>query len=291
MWFNEGPMVVRRRRPNRRRRRDTQTLLSVAARAADQRKERHHRLRAITLTLVAVAGVLWLLGKGVALASRVLFAANEQYVIRHFDFVSDGQLTPAKIREFAHLEEGMNLFDVDLGDVRRELHEVAVVKTVAVTRQLPDTLRIRIKERVALARLGADDRRHLLAIDRDGHVLGPTSRTKGLPAITGLRDRGLLPGSYIDEKLVRDALDVLDILDTGPLGGVIQVSLIDVRHPEYLDIRLRGGERFLFARRRMEWRLKQMASSLQEAALRGMRIVMMDLTVDKNPPVEWVRAS
>jgi hypothetical protein len=62
-----------------------------------------------------------------------------------------------------------------------------------------------------------------------------------------------------------------------------------VRHPEYLDIRLARGERVLFGRTRLEWRLKQLASSLQEAALRGMKITKIDLTVDKNPPVEWER--
>ncbi len=132
-----------------------------------------------------------------------------------------------------------------------------------------------------------DDRRDHLAIDRDGHVLGPSSRRKGLPAITGLRDRGLRPGSYIDEKLVRDALEVLDLCDTSRLGQVVSIAVIDVRHPEYLDLTLRNGERVLFGRENMDWRLKRVAQSLQTASRLGKSISKIDWTVDNNPPVEW----
>jgi len=140
-----------------------------------------------------------------------------------------------------------------------------------------------------LEKLEAYAREHIDgdAIDREGHVLGPSSRTPGLPAITGLRDRGLRPGSYLEEQLVRDALSVLDIIDTTRLSQVIRVATIDVRHPEYLDIRLRDGERVLMGRDRLDWRLTRLAQSLQTAAQLGRSIMTIDLTVNKNPPVEW----
>jgi cell division protein FtsQ len=288
MWFNDGPLVVKRRKPNRRKRTDTQPLLMVSARVADQRRERSRRIAAVTLSVAALAGLCWVLVVGVRFLSRDLFTGNPKYLILNLDLQSDGQLRDHHVREYAGLREGMNLFSVDLNQVRRALQDVPVVRSVEVTRRLPDTLSVRLTERLALARLGADDRRNYLAIDRDGHVLGPSSRRKALPAITGLRDRGLRPGSYLDEKLIRDALDVLDLCDTTRVGQTIRISSIDVRHPEHLDITLVGGERVLFGRSQLEWRLSKVEQSLQAAARLGKAIKILDWTVDKNAPVEWM---
>lgn len=287
MWFRDDHQVVRRRKRNRRRRTSRQPLLMVSARVADRRRERMHRVSAVVLSLLVLGASAWLLLAGIQWLGRVLFVENGRYTITKLDLSSDGKLRPQHIREYGGLAEGANLFAVNLDQVRSDLQSVPLVNTVEVSRRLPGTLIVRLTERIALARLGKDEERSHLAIDREGHVLGPSSRTPGLPAITGLRDRGLRPGSYIDEQLVRDALTVLDIIDTTRLSQVVRVATIDVRHPEYLDIRLHDGERVVMGRDRLDWRLTRLAQSLQTAAQLGRSIMTIDLTVNKNPPVEW----
>jgi len=286
MWFKEPDIYVRRP-PQNKRRPSRDQLLMVNARMGEQRRARIHKIGGITLGLIALVGTLWAVMVGVKQLTRLLFTENPQFTLRQLELRSDGKLKDRHIREYGHLAEGANLFALDIRQIRADLESVPVVDRVEVRRQLPDKLVVEVKERIAIARLGSDDHRHYLAIDREGHVLGPSSRSPDLPAITGLRDRGLRPGSYLDQELVRDALLVLDLCDTTRVGETVRIASIDVRHPEYLDIRMKGGERVWFGRQRLEWRLGQLAQVLQEASQMSRAIETADLTVDRNFPVQF----
>ena len=172
MWFNDDHLVVRRRnKQNRKKRKKTESLLTVDARVTEKRKERFQRVSAVVLTLVALVGVGWLAVAGLRFVTEQLFTRNDQYVIRQLDLLSDGKLKARHIREYGNLDEGLNLFGLNLKDVRDDLLSVPEVQSVEVSRLLPDKLVVRITERMALARLGADDQRHHLAvlIERQQH--------------------------------------------------------------------------------------------------------------------------
>jgi len=287
VWFKDDAIVVRRRKPNRRRRKREQPLLMVSARTTDRRRARSQRVGGILLFTVALFGTAWALRAGVRFLGNKMFAESPQFTIRRLDLDSDGMLRERHIREYAGIAEGNNLFAIDIAQVRKELESVPIVKNVEVHRRLPDTLRVRLTERIAVARLGPDNRRHHLAIDREGYVLGPSSRRPDLPAVTGIGQSGLRPGSYIGESLVQDALTVIDICDTTRIGQVVKIASIDIRHPEHLDIRLANNEHVWLGRENLEWRLRQLARILQESSQMGRAIASADLTVDKNFPVKF----
>jgi len=100
--------------------------------------------------LAAVAAATWF---AVTKAQEVFYSQNPRYTIKTLDIRSDGRLvTPALVKEWAGLRVGMNLFEVDVARTRRLLQKVPMVKTVIVTRRLPDTLQIQLTERTPIAR-------------------------------------------------------------------------------------------------------------------------------------------
>ncbi len=287
MWFEDDQSDSRRRKYNRRVNAGRQPILLVNARLGEHRRDRMSRAGAITMMVIAVAGAIWVFMLGARYLGEKLFSQNEQFVIRNLDLSSDGKLKPAHIREYGQIEEGMNLFDVDIQKVRKDLESVSVVSRVEVHRKLPDTLVVRIVERIPIARLSQDDGSYHLAVDKEGYVMGPTSLSPGLPSILGVKDRGLRPGSRLTDANADDALAMIEICDSAQLSRLVKIKSVDVGNPEDLDVRLMQGERVLLSRIDVEAKLQRLASIIKTSAEKGQKIAAVDLTMDKNFPVQY----
>jgi cell division protein FtsQ len=284
MWFRRDRGG--RRAANVRRRARREPLLMVNARIVEQRTRRLQKALTVVLVLAAAGGTIWLAVHGVGYLGRRFFTENDQFLIRDVQISSDGKLTPGLIREYTRVREHQNLFGINLDEIRRSLETIPVVSRADVYRRLPGTLVIRVSERTPLARLG-DDARSYLAADREGHVLGPSSRSPTLPVLTGIPDAGLRPGSVLLGPLAMDGLQVLDVCDTTQLGETLHVVRVDAAHPEFLELRLREGARVRLGRDRIPWRLEQLAEMIRKSDQRGLHMESANLTVDRNFPATY----
>ena len=286
MWVDGilSEKTKKRRRRNRRRRNDE--LFTVSARVKEKNAERRKRMALICLLLVVLVGFGWVLQVSLSAAGRYFFTENEKYQIRQWDLHSNGRLlTPAHIREYSQLSDSDNLFAVNLREVRRRLESVPVVRSVEVSRRLPDTLVIRVNERLAVARLGADDRLSL-AVDREGHVLGPGSLRPNLPSIVGLRQVGIKPGITVTDSLFVEALQFLELCERPHVSPYVRVRSISVSDPEHLDIRLSNGERVRIARAHLEARLAELVGIVQNDRQHGRVASVINMTGEAHiPPV------
>lgn len=217
------------------------------------------------------------------LAARV-FSNNELFVLRRVEITTDGHLGAGEIKEYAGVAEGMPLFAMSPKDIRDNLLKVSVVENARVGRLLPDTLLIEVSERVAIARLGRAGRAGPLSIDSTGHVLGPSMRAAGLPIISGLRDKGLLPGGRVEDPRLDDALKILDVTMRVDMYPALQVRVINLDDPEVIDIGLASGERVLLLNEDIELSMVNLAMMLDAAKKKGLRMAEYDLTVKKNIP-------
>ncbi len=283
-WSRDRATALRKKRGNRRIGPSHQPILMVSARMVEQKQARAHKVGAIVLLVAVLAGTAWLAVAATDFFERKLFSECGRFVIKQLDLSSDGKLQPWHIKEYAGLEEGMNLFALDLEKIRQDLASVPIVSTVRVTRRLPDTLEVRITERVAVARLGRADVNYLLGLDREGYVLGPSAISPNLPLITGLRDKGLRPGSKVTDPSVVDALRLIESCDEVSLSSFIRIQDVGVAHGDYLDLKLVRGERVLLSREHMEVKLQKLARILQSSSKKGITLASIDMTVDKNFP-------
>jgi cell division septal protein FtsQ len=84
-----------------------------------------------------------------------------------------------------------------------------------------------------------------------------------------------------------DALLLIETCDTMGLAQTLRIATVDVNHDDYLDVRLASGPRAWLARTDVRARLERLATSLEKAKDLGKTIQFIDLTVDKNPPVQF----
>ena len=273
----------RRKKSTRSRRQETFT---VSARMKEKNAERRKRTATVVLLMIVLPGLGWVTYAGLSAARRYLFTENDRFTVEQWEFHSDGPLlTERHIREYGDLTDPANLFAINLGDVRRRLESVPVIQSAAVSRQLPDTLVIRVNERLAVARLGANDRLSL-AVDEEGHVLGPGSLRPNLPTIVGLRQPGIRPGVIVTDSLFQDALRVLELCNRPQVSEHIRIRSINVSDSENLDIRLSTGEQVQITRSYLEPRLIELVGIVADEKKRGRVARQINMTGDSSiPPV------
>lgn len=265
------------------------SLLDVRVRLAEKRSARRSRVGRWSGALLAAAALAALSTTVLRAFGRAVFADNPRYAIQSFDIRSDGRLTADLIRRYAGLEEGMNLFAVDLRALREGLMSIPAVREATVERRPPGTLAIRISERIPLARVAAGDGGMELAVDREGVLLGPSYASPHLPRIAGAGLSTLRPGDRIAREDLLDAVRLLDVCDSTRLGQIVRITSVRLMDRDSLILELAEGDRVLFPRGQMDQKLRRLAAILQSIRDSGRRApgrrLEIDMTPDANHPV------
>lgn len=261
-------------------------MLKVSVRSREKKEKKARKTGAFVAVAFLLAALLGLMVWGTQMAARSLFTDNPLFTLRKLTFHSDGKLRAEHIREYAGIQEGMNLFGVRLTDVRDRLESVPVVNTVELQRRLPNTLNIDITERFPLARIGGGRRGLQLTVDREGHVLGPSAGSDRLPVIEGIAPAGLRPGRQLTDEVVTDALFALEMCDTTRLGDYVKIDTVYVDRGDVLDLRLKDDIRVILPRVQIQAKLRSLAAHLQAARDRGLDVLAMDLRGDRNAVVK-----
>jgi len=179
---------------NRRRRAD-----GAASRAPGGRRILHG---------LALLGVLVLLA-WIGLQLDGWASRSPRFALRTVRVRGLHRATEHELLRLAGVAPGTNLWALDSGAVAQAMSAHPWVRTVEVTRSLPDTLQLRIEERtpVALASLG-----DLYVVDTDG---APFKRVSGaepldLPLLTGLTRESAEKDPAGTTARLREALGVAD---------------------------------------------------------------------------------
>jgi cell division septal protein FtsQ len=276
MWFDDEDVSGRRLFKGRRKK-SRLPILSVNTKLSAKRKRGlpGPAFFALVVVALAAAGVVgWF---ALMRVGEVLFSKNERFIMRNLDVkVQQGAIvTPALVREWARLREGENLFDFNIAKIRNDLLRWSPnVKSVQITRRLPDTLALEVSERIPLARMASE--RHLV-VDDEGVLFGVPSRGKRLPVIAGYDGPPLRRGRRVQGA----ALAGLAVLDAcGDPDLRIDVATIDVSHKGHLTMRLVNGKTVKLSwkhmgeatpesRRNLKRKLRQVATALHSREGRG----------------------
>jgi len=252
---------------------------------AKKRKDESAALvrRALTvfMLLLLFGGIIFGVMQGVHWIGRKLYTENSRFEIQHLVIASDGKLTEDRIREYTGLKEGTNLFAVAFEDVESSMDKVPVVESVYLERKLPNTLIVKVKERVPVARIsGRMKRRYPFVTDRYGYVLPPRQSAESLPLIKGF-ELDLRLGLPVDHPDVETALKIIALSDSsGYLRNYVRIESLDVKYSDFIDMRLQGGIRVRMPRFSLKPKLQKLASLIKIANGQGHRVKEVDLTLD-----------
>ena len=117
--------------------------------------------------LAMLLALLGLIGFGGYRGVKHLFLGNTKYTLRHLelDSMNNGKIDENRVVEITGIDRDANIFAIDTSDMRDALMALPEVIDCEVVRHLPDTLRIKILERVPVvwiecAALGYPGRRN-----------------------------------------------------------------------------------------------------------------------------------
>lgn len=285
MWFNDSP--ARSRSTGSRRRRRRKATVRLGARVKSGRSKPHNPARlawglsAVVIGLVACVA-LWF---GFRFLGSALFAKNDAFVIRRIDITGSAMITENLVREYTQVHEGMNLFALDIAQIRADfLRRTPNVKSMEISRILPHTLKMQVSERMPLAQLGWNGP---LVVDRKGVVFVIKGRSSHLPVITGYQGTGRRPGSRL-RGMARAALEVLDVCDDHPVLN-LGIEAIEVDNRERLMLRMADrksaklaweemGQMTAASRETLLKRLGRLSEAIHSE--KGRRHTMFDATMD-----------
>ncbi|PYQ11437.1 MAG: hypothetical protein DMF80_21740 [Acidobacteria bacterium] len=186
--------------------------------------------RAIVL-LEVTGGMLVVLFAAWASYSRVM--ASERLRVGRVEVRGSHFLSEGEVRELLGPAVGENILGLDIEALKARLRASPWVAEASVSRTLPDTLRVEIREREPLA-LAEVDRLYLM--DGDGSLIdlyGPRTAGFDLPIVRGLAGR---TGEARRERAGRAGALLRDL---GTLGG--EVSELEVEESGDLRLVLRGA--------------------------------------------------
>ena len=194
--------------------------------------------------------------------------------------------------------------------LNRNIELTPRVKMASVERILPDTLQVRVTERVPMAQIwvwqrggdgpgGYDCVR--LQVDESGHVMPPIAGRSvvipeqqaewSLPVIAGIELktlRSLAPGRAADLPKLQSALNLIRAYRRSSLAGEIDLRVVDLSQPRILRVTTGDGGQIDLATSRLSQQFSRWARIRAHGGKYGFAIETMDLSVTNNVPVRWM---
>ncbi|MDE2657088.1 MAG: FtsQ-type POTRA domain-containing protein [Verrucomicrobiota bacterium] len=285
-------------------------LLSVKVQSQQAKRERLRWLRplaALALAIVAIITVCW---QGGAFALNRLVYENESFSVKQLDYRTDGIITVDQLRKWAGVRSGDNLLKLDLLRIKRDIELAPRVRAASVERYLPDTLQVRVAERVPMAQVWAWQRDGAgetdydcvrLQLDETGHVMAPIDGHSvvapedqaewSLPVVSGIdlgKLKTLAPGRPAGLPKLRAALGLIGEFRRSPLAGTVDLRVIDLSQPRILRVTTGDGGQVDLSTERLSRQFNRWARIRAHGQKFGLAIEAVDLSVTNNVPVRWM---
>jgi cell division protein FtsQ len=282
------------RRLSTTRQRRQQHLLDVKVRA---RRASARRLQKGFFVLSLLIILLSLIGAGVFGAQRLLnslFFTNPDYAIHSVEVSSDGELGREVVLRAAQIDEGSNIFSINLSAVEDRLRALPQVEEVNVQRVLPDKLMIVIQERRPIAWIASADANKsgfnydtAYLLDRRGIALKPKGSAPeymALPIIIGVDLSNVTVGQPIDREPVKAALELIrDCPEV--LQSRFQIATIDISKEYSLVVTDKQRSVVMFGPEDLIGQLRRLAMLISYCERTSKDLQSANLMAERNIPV------
>ena len=301
-------MVFRAKRRNSKSGR--KKLLSVKVQSQQAKRERLRWLRSLSALAAAIAGIIAVCWEGGAFVLNRLVYENESFSVRQLDYRTDGIISVGQLKQWGGVSSGDNLLKLDLLRIKRDIELAPRVRAASVERFLPDTLQVRVAERVPMAQVWAWQRDGAgvtdydcvrVQLDETGHVMSPIDGYSvvapekqaewSLPVVSGIelkKLKSLSPGRPAGLPKLQAALGLIGEFRRSALAGVVDLRVIDLSQPRILRVTTGNGGQVDLSTDRLARQLDRWARIRAHGQKFGLAIETVDLSVTNNVPVRWM---
>lgn len=221
------------------------------------------------------------------------FFSNTDYNLARIDVSHPDVLSEAELRHLVGIEEGQNIFLIDLAGVEHELEKVPEILVARVSRRLPDTIEVELKLRSAVAWVKdvsapAEELPFHLADERGG-LYRPRKvlpKHRDLPVIEGVNVAAVQSGDLLITDDLQRALKLVAAAKNHP-GLPVSLSRLNIQRGHMFEAELETGTRLLFASEDFTPQLERLARLLQVARQSGRHLEEANLAVRRQTPVRF----
>jgi len=291
----------RNQRVSNTRQRRQQHLLDVRVRSHKATQHRNRRVLVVVskvlLGLALCTGAVF----GVRFGAKRLFFENPDYRLSQIEVQTDGTLQRDQILKAAGLQEGENIFGIDLSQVHDRLQLLAQVDEVEVVRKLPGEIDLRIVERKPIAWITSDKQisdpfasEVAFLVDARGVLMKEKKLLPeylGLPLITGCTSESLEPGKTVDSFEAKAALELLRLSMGSFMQTRFQIREIDISKGYCLLVSDKNHTRVTFGFDNLDTQLQRLEQFLVYADDSKRELATVNLLVQRNIPVTFGRNS
>ena len=207
---------------------------------------------------------------------------------------TDGLLTRKQVLEIMELEEGRNIFTVDLAKARAALDALPQVERLDVRRVLPDRVDIRISERQPVAwvakapdsELGLNTGAYL--VDTRGYVMRMRKvmpEHLALPVITGVVMEDVAPGQKLPSM---EALSALELIRASVDDLRWQPRVVDVSKGYCLVVTDQRRAKITFGFDNIEGQLSRLRQLIDFVEPSQREFQTVNLMLERNVPVTFM---
>ena len=160
----------------------------------------------------------------------LIFAfTSPMFNIKNIEIENNNILSKERIISVSHLTKGQNIFRFLKADIETYLKEEPYIESATITRQLPDTVKINVKERNR--DFSVKFMNSYAYINNQGYILEISEDSKGLPIIQGIEtpEEEVQVGKRLnkaDLKKLDEVIQVMTIAKENEIADLI--STIDI---------------------------------------------------------------
>ncbi|MEA2011834.1 MAG: FtsQ-type POTRA domain-containing protein [Verrucomicrobiota bacterium] len=243
----------------------------------------------LCLTVFIIAGICISLKK-------IFLTGNKELTLSHFSISLQGARSKngieRKLNKF--IGKNTNLFDLDLGSVKKELEKDVFIERVRVSRILPTTLKIEVFERYPIAKFYMKGRK---LIDREGYLLPGdfTKNQRELPLFAGIRNKeDITIGKKTKHPKILSSLLFLEFIATHQSGKFFEPIIIQLANKDTLRVRIKKQDKYyirdncliILPIENLKTAILRAASIIRERAMAQQYTGYIDATYYTNIPVK-----
>ena len=298
-WFKRKP---------KNRRFEREHILDVKIESRQRRALRVRLVAKLAARLIGAVTIVFLVWRGGDWLLDALVFKNPAFAVQVIHTETDGIIPEAQLRACAGVRLGDNLLALDLNRIQRDLEYLPWIRSAAVERVRPHTLKIRVTEREPIAKTtlfepgGSDGGMHgvVFYFDADGHVMLPLEAHRmeaaesgfdSLPMVTGVAGVDLPPGRRVESEQIRAALRLIIEFGRSPMLGLVDLTTVDVSSPQLLQVSTGQSAFVTFGVADIEHQLRRWRLVHDYAVRTGRAIASLDFSVTNNVPARWLEAT
>jgi len=296
--FQRPPRARNQRASNFRQRRQ-QHLLDVTVRSRTATQYRNRRLLVLSSKLALAIALCVGLYLGIREGAKRFFLENPDYQLSRIEVQTDGTLQRDQILKMVDVQEGENIFHVNLARVHDRLQQLPQVDEVQVVRKLPSEIDIKIVERKPVAWITgekqiadpfASDAAFL--VDARGVLMKEKKLLPeylGLPLISGCASESLEAGKVVESFEAKAALELLSLSTRSFMQTRFQIREIDVSKGYCLVVTDKNRTRVTFGFDNLDTQLQRLEQFLIYSDDSKRELATVNLLVQRNIPVTFTK--